>query len=221
MHRLSIIIIGLICISCSNKSKNKQIDNFRSRDSVVTILNQISENEQPELGNTDNEKKISNPCDSLKVKGFISNLALEDSIPINDEFEKHALIKGEFFINESCLADTLFCDSIYINTKLKYVFDDYTVYSFGFRFNGEQGYENNSNSFYLTQIFKDEKLLFDHIFEELIGEIILELNGIQELNNGVILYGKEFPYFSADYGRFKLSLTKRSIDITHECNEQH
>jgi hypothetical protein len=167
------------------------------------------------------EPEIYNPCDSSKLVTYKINLIELDINQINQEIIKTATVFGRQFITEQCASDTLYCDSIYIHERKVYAIDNLRVYSFGYRFYGNQGYESNSNSFYTIWIFENDELKFQHTFEELIGEIIVKIVGIESNGNGYVLYGEEYPYFSNEYGRFRMELKNEGWNIVHECREEH
>ncbi|WP_439185875.1 hypothetical protein [Carboxylicivirga taeanensis] len=167
------------------------------------------------------EPEVYNPCDSTKLKTYKTNLKELDINQINQESIEKAIDFGNQFIKEHCKSDSLYCDSIYIHEKKLFAIDSIKVYSFGYRFYGNQGYESNSNSFYTIWIYEENELRYQHTFEELIGEIIVNITGIESDGNGYVLYGEEYPYFSNDYGRFRMEIQNERWNIVHECREVH
>jgi hypothetical protein len=165
--------------------------------------------------------EIIDPCDSTKMLGFITNFNITDTILVGDSYEKKAIKSGNLFIKETCKKDTLFCDPVFLFKKVKYTCNEYTAYSFAFRRIGDNTYESGSSSFYIIQVYKNQKLIFKHIFEDLMGEIIVELKGIKEYNGRLTIYGAEYPYFVPDYGRFILTYEEGKFNIVHECREIH
>jgi hypothetical protein len=66
-------------------------------------------------------------------------------------------------------------------------------------------------------ILQNKKIIFHDIAENLIGEIKMKLCGFETLDNIPIIWGEMYPYFSTEYGKFKLTIDRQKKIYEFQC----
>jgi len=81
--------------------------------------------------------------------------------------------------------------------------------------------EKASASFFVFGIRKNAEVIFYDIAEDLIGEIQLEITGLDKQHEQIIIWGKMYPYFGTDdYGKFKLTISGNNKRYEFQCHGQ-
>ncbi len=168
------------------------------------------------------EKKIIDkpPCDSTKFKDFKNNLMVDKDINLQKYYESIDLQAKEFIDNE-CKTDTLYCGNIFRKIEKAYTYNnEWELLLLGYAFEKDKGMENNSASFFVLTIFRNDIVWFTDILEDLMGEIKVDLNGFedQKQDGQVIVWGHIYPYFSPDYGKFELTINNGATLYEYECH---
>lgn len=160
-------------------------------------------------------------CDTTKIKDFKINLiTISDGLTkFENEFQlKHA----NDFIKKSCERDTLFCGEIKLKKSTTYKYnDEWKLLLTGYVLDQETGMEENSASFFVLTILRNNEFWFTDILEDLIGEIQVELKGFEDKDRQVTVWGQAYPYFQPDYGKFRLTIKNGETDYEFQCHTQH
>jgi hypothetical protein len=95
------------------------------------------------------------------------------------------------------------------------------LFSFAYAFkNSEKEMEQESASFFIFGIKQNGKTTFFDIVDDLMGEIQLRLSGLETKNNETIIWGEMSPYFSPDYGKFRLTISKLKKEYEFQCKSE-
>lgn len=160
-------------------------------------------------------------CDSTKIKDFKNNLTIlsEELTDVETDYQFKQAIE---FIAESCQRDTLFCGEINLKRSAAYSYDnEWKLLLTGYVLDQEPGMEIDAASFFVVTILKNNEFWFTDILEDLIGEIKVELNGFTAENAQVTVWGHAYPYFQADYGKFRLTINNGEPYYEFQCHSQH
>lgn len=160
-------------------------------------------------------------CDTTKITDFKNNLTIlvEELSEIENEYQ---LKKANDFIKQSCERDTIFCSDIYFKKSRIYKFDnEWKLILTGYVLDQATGMEENSVSFFVLTIMRNHEFWFTDILEDLNGEIQVELNGFEEKNRQLTVWGHTYPYFQNDYGKFRLTINNEKVLYEFQCHSQH
>jgi hypothetical protein len=161
------------------------------------------------------------PCDSTKFKDFKNNLIIEKDLNLKVYYESIDQHAREYIDNE-CKEDSLYCGVIFRKIEKAYTFNkEWKFLLFGYAYEKDTGMENNSASFFILIILRNEEVWFTDILEDLMGEIKVDLNGFEDHKEDgqVIIWGHIYPYFSPDYGKFELTINNGATLYEYECHE--
>lgn len=160
-------------------------------------------------------------CDTTKITDFKNNLTIlvEELTEIENEYQ---LKKANDFIKQSCERDTIFCSDIYFKKSRIYKFDnEWKLILTGYVLDQATGMEENSASFFVLTILRNNEFWFTDILEDLMGEIQVELNGFEERDRQITVWGHAYPYFQPDYGKFRLIIKNGATNYEFKCHSQH
>ncbi len=207
LKNILLTLMILVFYACQTKTaENKVVD--------------ISENEIKTIAN--NETVATDDfCDTTKIKDFKTNLTIliEGLTDIEKEYQLEQAIN---FIKKSCQRDTLFCGEINYKNSTTYKYDnEWKLLLTGYVLDQETGMEENSASFFVLTILRNNDFWFTDIFEDLIGEIQVELNGFEDKERQITVWGQAYPYFQHDYGKFRLVIKNGVTDYEFQCHSQH
>ena len=209
MRHFILLLSFLTILSCQTKTNQQQLD-------MTT-----ESNESNLIDNNSIESETDLFCDTNKVKDFITNLTLiEREIPkkVIDYQES----KANEFIDYSCKQDTSYCGKIEKKIHKTYEFDnEWTVYLTGYAFVQSTGMEENSVSFFVLSVYRNNEPWFTDMLSDLMGEIKVELNGFEFKKSQVTIWGKAFPYFEPDYGKFRLTINDGKGFYEFQCHSQN
>jgi hypothetical protein len=202
---LTLIILAIY--GCQTKTaENKNVDN--------------SENEIQTMADVETET-TDEFCDTTKIKDFKTNLTIlpEGLTDIEKEYQQKQAID---FIRKSCQRDTLFCGEINYKKSTTYKYDnEWKLLLTGYVLDQETGMEENSASFFVLTILRNNEFWFIDILEDLIGEIQVELKGFEDKDRQITVWGQAYPYFQPDYGKFRLIIKNGATDYEFQCHSQH
>ncbi len=207
MKNILLTLIILAFYSCQTKTaENKVVDN---------PANAIQTMADVETETTDEF------CDTTKIKDFKTNLTtLPDGLTKSEN--EYQLKQANDFIKKSCESDTLFCGEINYKKSTTYKFDnEWKILLTGYVLDQETGMEKESASFFVLTILRNNEFWFTDILEDLIGEIQVELNGFEDKDRQVTVWGHTYPYFQPDYGKFRLTIKNGVTDYEFQCHSQH
>lgn len=194
---------------------------FLSCGQAKTMHNEVVDNSKNEVQpNTDKEPE-DEFCDTTKITDFKSNLKIlaEELTDIEKEYQ---LKKAKDFIKQSCERDTLFCGQINFKKSTAYKYEnEWKLLLTGYALDQEAGLEEKSASFFVLTILRKNEFWFTDILEDLIGEIQVELNGFEDKDRQVAVWGQAYPYFQPDYGKFRLIIKNGIADYEFQCHSQH
>ncbi len=160
-------------------------------------------------------------CDTSKIKDFKSNLTTSTQ-DLTDKEEEYQLNQAKDFIKKSCERDTLFCGEVKFKKSTTYKYDnEWKLLLTGYVLDQETGMEENSASFFVLTILRNNEFWFTDILEDLIGEIQVDLNGFEDKERQVTIWGHAYPYFQPDYGKFRLIIKNGTTDYEFQCHSQH
>ncbi|MBX2960106.1 MAG: hypothetical protein KF732_09135 [Flavobacteriales bacterium] len=207
MKNILLTLIILAFYSCQTKTaENKVVDNS---------VNKIQTMADVETETTDEF------CDTTKIKDFKSNLTILTQ-ELTDKEREYQLKKAKDFIKKSCEQDTLYCGEIKLKKSTTYKFDnEWKLLLTGYILDQETGMEENSASFFVLTILRNNEFWFTDILEDLIGEIQVELSGFEDKDRQVTLWGTAYPYFQPDYGKFRLTINNGATLYEFQCHSQH
>lgn len=160
-------------------------------------------------------------CDTTKIKDFKSNLTILTQ-KFTDKENQYQLKQAKVFINKSCERDTFFCGEINFKKSTTYKFDEeWKLLLTGYILDQASGLEDNSASFFVLTILRNNKPWFSDILEDLMGEIQVELNGFENKVNQITVWGHAYPYFQPHYGKFRLMIKNGKPDYEFQCHSEH
>lgn len=199
-----------MAFSCQtkNSSENKETE--------------IAKNESKQKQNLNTEnKEVDIFCDTSKFKDFKNNLNFENNFDFQNYYEYNDL-KAKEFMDNACKRDTLFCRGFTRKIEKAYSFNnEWKFLLFGYVLKQGSGMEDNSASFFIFSIYRNNEIWHSESLEDLVGEIKVELNGFETKENQVVVWGHIYPYFDPDYGKFKLEIKNGVGKYEYECHEQH
>lgn len=202
----------LSCISNHQKEEGLKIENNQAQGKMEKAdeIKNLSENKYTE--DTDVF------CDTTKFPDFQENLELIADEIENTEYQDK---KAKNFIDELCAKDSLFCGEITKKQSKSFRFNsEWALDLVGYVLGKESGIEENSASFFVLTINRNGKIWFTDILSDLMGEIQVALNGFDDKNGRVKVWGYVYPYFEPNYGRFELTI-KNGIGLyEYECHSQ-
>ena len=163
-------------------------------------------------------------CDSSNIKGFQNNLIL-----IKDRIPKFLIDTAETIVNKKVeqlrLSDSTL-GKINLKTYLRisklYKVSNKYLFLLGFALiMDSSNIDYNSAQIFVFGIYNENKINYCDEMDELEGEIKMELNGYEEKDRAFKIYGKAFPYFGSNYGRFILSEHNDKISYKWECTNRN
>jgi hypothetical protein len=171
---------------------------------------------------TKNNKVINDEfCDTTKITDFRNNLRPENTELTNIE-KDYQDKQAKDFISQSCKRDTLFCVGIKLRISKTYKYDDeWKLLLTGYVLDQGTGMEENSASFFVLTILRNDAPWFTDFLEDLIGEIQVDLNGFEDKNKQITVWGHAYPYFQSDYGKFRLIIKNGMTFYEYQCHSQH
>ena len=207
MKNILLTLFILTIYGCQTKTvENKDVDNLENE--IQTIA--------------DNKTETTDEfCDTTKIKDFKTNLTI---LPegLTDIEKKYQIKQAIDFIRKSCQRDTLFCGEINYKKSTTYGYDnEWKMLLTGYVLDQETGMEENSASFFVLTILRNNEFWFTDILEDLIGEIQVELKGFEVKDRQVTVWGQAYPYFQADYGKFRLTINNGATLYEFQCHSQH
>lgn len=207
MKNLLLVLNILAYCSCQTKTtENIFLDN-----SVSDI--QINDEKETEISDEF--------CDTTKITDFKNNLIIVAG-ELTDQEKEYQLRQAKDFIKKSCERDTLFCGEINFKKSSSYKYDNqWKLLLTGYVLEQETGIEEESASFFVLTILRNNKPWFTDIQEDLIGEIQVELNGFEEKEKQITVWGQVYPYFQPDYGKFRLIIENEMTNYEFQCHSQH
>jgi len=160
-------------------------------------------------------------CDTTKIADFKSNLTIVAGELTANEKE-YQLKKANDFIKQSCKRDTLFCGEIIYKKSTTYKYDnEWRMVLTGYVLDQATGMEEESASFFVLTIMRNNEAWFTEILEDLVGEIQVNLNGFEDKDKQITVWGHAYPYFQADYGKFRLIIKSGMTEYEFQCHSQH
>lgn len=201
-------IISTTFLGCSqtNTTDNKVIDK------------QISEAQPIESKETKDEETF---CDMTKITDFKSNLSVSTQ-DLTVKEKNYQLNQAKNFIKKSCERDTLFCGEIKFKKSTTYKFNnEWKMLLTGYVLDQQTGMEENSASFFVLTILRNNEFWFTDILEDLIGEIQVDLNGFEDKERQITIWGHSYPYFQRDYGKFRLRIKNGVKNYEFQCHSEH
>ena len=154
-------------------------------------------------------------CDSLKFTDFTTNVKRVTS-QFNSDFNQRVGRIAKSFIKKECDQDSTYCGETFLKLTKHYSSSSGTeLFAFGYALKNSK-IEKASASFFVFGIKKNSKILFHDVAEDLMGEIQLELTGLELTKKTTIIWGKMYPYFGEEYGKFKLTIPVGDGNITYE-----
>jgi len=207
LKKILLTLIVLTFYSCRPKTtENKVVDNS------VSGVHIKSEEE------TENVDEF---CDTTKIRDFKRNLAIITR-ELTDNEKEYQLIKAKDFIKQSCNSDSLLCGEIKLKKSNTYKYDnEWQLFLTSYTLDQEPGMEQESASFVVLTIIRNNEPWFTDIIEDLIGEIQVELNGFEDKDRQVTVWGHAYPYFKPDYGKFRLIIKNGIRDYEFQCHSKH
>ncbi|MFN0257733.1 hypothetical protein [Pedobacter ureilyticus] len=211
MKQLTYILTFIISTTFLGCGQTKTTDN-------KVVYNPISEVQPNDSKETKDEDIF---CDTAKIRDFKSNLT--SSVQnLTDKEKEYQLNQAQGFIEKSCESDTLFCGEIKFKKSTTYKFDnEWKLLLTGYVLDTETGMEENSASFFVLTILRNNEFWFTDILEDVIGEIQVELNGFEDKHTQVTVWGHAYPYFQPDYGKFRLTVKNGVADYEFQCHAQN
>jgi hypothetical protein len=168
-------------------------------------------------------KKIDNAdefCDTSKIADFKSNLKIIAEA-LTEEQKEYQLRVAKHFIKQSCESDTLFCEEIKFKNSTTYKYDnEWKLLLTGYRLDKQTGMEEKSASFFVLTILRNNEFWFTDIFEDLLGEIQAELNGFEQKEKQIKVWGQVYPYFQPEYGKFRLKIKNGTSEYEFQCRSR-
>jgi hypothetical protein len=159
-------------------------------------------------------------CDTTKLKDFKTNLTIS-SESLSDIENDYQFKQATDFIKNSCQRDSLFCGEINHKRSMTYKYDnEWKLLITSYVLDQGLGMEDESASFFVLTILKNKEFWFTDILDDLIGEIQVELNGFEDKGSQIIVWGKAYPYFKFDYGKFRLIIDEGMTDYEFQCRLQ-
>jgi hypothetical protein len=201
-------IISTTFLGCgqTKTTDNKVVDN---------TISEVQPNENKETKDEDIF------CDTTKIEDFKSNLTISTQ-NLTDKEKEYQLTQAKDFIKKSCEKDTLFCGEINLKKSTIYQFDnEWKLLLTGYILDQATGMEENSASFFVLTILRKNEFWFTDILEDVIGQIQVELNGFEDKDKQVTVWGHAYPYFQSDYGKFRLTIKNGVADYEFQCHTQH
>lgn len=158
-------------------------------------------------------------CDTSKFPDYIENLKEIHKELSNTKYQD---TKANEFIENVCSNDSLFCVDIKKNISKSYKFnDEWTLNLVGYVLEQTTGMEENSASFFVLTINRNEQVWFTDILSDLMGEIKVSLNGFENKDGQIRVWGEIYPYFEPDYGKFELTIKNGTGFYEYECHAEH
>ncbi|MFD0963135.1 hypothetical protein [Pseudofulvibacter geojedonensis] len=159
--------------------------------------------------------KSETAADSIKIK---KNLLKLDSVLVHKSIQDK---KAKEFIEKECLLDSLFCGQIVRGQYKSYKYnDEWTMDLVGYSFKGSK-LENDSESFFILTIYRNKDQWYTKIFSDLMGEIQVNLYGLEDdkHNEQIKVWGYSYPYFDSEYGKFELTITNGIGSCNYEFSK--
>lgn len=156
-------------------------------------------------------------CDSAKVPDFKNNLRIA-KFKIKQKYIAYKDAAAKKFIEEACKQDSLFCGEI--ENRMRQVYggqDGWSIMLSGYVFRQETALEEESASFFVLTVLKDDEPYHTEILQDLMGQIQVELNGMEINGEDIIIWGHAYPYFGDEYGKFKLTISDGAAWYEFEC----
>lgn len=160
-------------------------------------------------------------CDTTKIKDFTTNLTIVNT-ELTDKEKEYQDKQAKSFIAQICEQDTLFCGGSMVKQSKVYEYDkEWKFLLTGYVIPQETGIEEDSASFFVLTILKNNEPWFTDVLEDLMGEIQGELNGFENKDKQVTVWGQVYPYFTPDYGKFRLKIKNEEGKYEFQCHSQH
>jgi len=200
--------------SCDSSQQN---DKVQKTDKIEIQAENINEAE-----NLPEEEPIEQTdvfCDTTKFPDYKENLALI-SEELNDT--KYQDKKAKEFIDKECNKDSLFCGEINKKMSKSFKFNaEWTLDLVGYVLDQGSGMEENSASFFIMTINRNGQIWFSDVLSDLMGEITVILNGFEDKDRQIRVWGHVYPYFDPDYGKFELTIKNGTGFYEYECHAEH
>jgi hypothetical protein len=212
-HTFIILFISLF-LSCNSSQQNDLGQKIEKTKVQV-------ENPKKKEISTENatEKQTDIFCDTTKFPDYQENL---EEIHKELSNTKYQDAEANEFIANACSNDSLFCGDIKNKISKSYRFDDeWTLNLVGYVLEQATGMEENSASYFVLTIKRNEQVWFSDILSDLMGEIKVSLNGFEDQDRQVRVWGEIYPYFEPDYGKFELTIKNGTGFYDYECHAEH
>lgn len=159
-------------------------------------------------------------CDTTLITDFKSNLTILHE-KLTDAEQEYQLKHATDFIQKSCEIDSLFCGEINFKKSTNYGFNsEWKLLLTGYVLDQGEGMEEESASFFVLTLVRNNEFWFTDILEDLMGEIQVELNGFEEKETQLIVWGHAYPFFQSEFGKFRLMINDGMMEYEFQCHSE-
>ena len=165
-------------------------------------------------------------CDSSKVRDFKENL-IDTQKLIPENIASAAFSQANTILDSAIVHNSIYRNQlVFLKTEHYYQYGKkWAIYLGGYRLQNFAtdtfSFDSGFVSLYVMRIYKEGQLFFADFQEDMMGEIAMDLRGLEETMDGLTVWGQLYPYFNHDYGRFRLSIKNGTGTYEFQCHSIH